>query len=1422
VTVKQFKEKIANSINIPVDKQRLIFQGKVLQDEKLLKDYDVNGKVIHVVQRAPPPTSQSSPNGGPRVNVGAEPPVDRPRDGSNVFIGSFTLPSDIIDPTQVQQIIQEAVTGLGDLGRNARVSTRTSTDGAAIDVQINLGQMPADNVESETQQRLNHARRMIRLANETVGRLENSLERLAETEASSNRDSTATSLNQTETSESVTETQSVSVDLPAEAQSTSSGSPMDISETPGTDESLPRQMERTEARTEERTQTTTEARTEERTQTTDLTSNETVQESRTTEPEAQTDTTATSPIRENPAIEDGSQFRTPVTTRDEYQIPEAPIQRRGPLRPSISELGPVLQEAQELNRRMGPYLERFQRIVTEDAVIPENEIPAAQQICNMMAEVLHATSHGYHCLSDLMVDLDHRPPRQLYAALAVPTSTFLPNTIPVQAQISVPVNMSAAAAALQARLASQAATSTTTSTTSTNNQATPSHPPQASSTSTTSNTTSSVPSVPSSTIGSQASGREGRTPVSMPLSNSGSTTTSSNPYVFLEVGPEHITVNSISAHVVTTTERRMESDNDSDGAFVATGTSVSDTNAGNTSTTSTTTTSTTETPVPAELIPQLLQSIAQSAGIPPQDGQHQPIQMNFQPFSHAFSAMSPPPPSMNMRYQFMPPEFGFIPDPFEYQRRTTELISASMQIRPASSDDGDIGNPDGAQTSSSATQTRPTSVSSSGVQTRTNPISSSGTQTPGVQHRAAAFVMPGFPGLPGIMPRAVRPVDPFLSCNSRHFMTQQARNLANESQPQSGETALVDMVGNLMLGLLGQTHGQPAGSSPASATPTEQPSRGIFPGFLPRGMGMPPGMRNPRFVPGYRLGIQRIPAAGRGQRPTTQSTQNPQEPQFVNDLRTLLQHAGEAAVVTIQESQNSVGTTTATTSTSSSNTSSTTATTTTTTQSSTSQPSIARALSDEAFTQLVRGISTVMSQAAMGAAPQVNMAEFLSSLGESYNVPQGEGLINDLMNCVLTHLQITDLLQVFNGIPAPLNRVHVPLQNFVKEEVLQKGEVNAVNIQTHIKRLIERMQDEIRETVAQADVRPNIDFFATLKGFLTSHLMLLMNLIMNTQSGDQSFGTNLYNSVRTFFAELVKLCECCLVRGLPGFQTLLCNRIESLSQGVNPMIQQWMVSMTAQQLASFLPSITVTEQQVSHYIIHCDKPAESATPAAERAAESVLDASSSIPMETELPRVTPGSVELNIGAKEAKPSTGRPNTKPSEGRNSEPETIREAASAVSQASANQGPQEAVNGMEDWMTVVPEDWVPVITRDIQRQRQQRPQNPHSDAYLQGMPPKRRRLMTQDRPVNLGSASEILPDSIRRAVAAAGVEPISSMVNLTNEAAENTELQNAFEEEVCSVVRNRLQDEPDFVPERFPNTNDFCKKANSSKRCNETCL
>jgi hypothetical protein len=91
-----------------------------------------------------------------------------------------------------------------------------------------------------------------------------------------------------------------------------------------------------------------------------------------------------------------------------------------------------------------------------------------------------------------------------------------------------------------------------------------------------------------------------------------------------------------------------------------------------------------------------------------------------------------------------------------------------------------------------------------------------------------------------------------------------------------------------------------------------------------------------------------------------------------------------------------------------------------------------------------------------------------------------------------------------------------------------------------------------------------------------------------------------------------------------------------------------------------------------------------------------------------------------------------------------------------------------------------------------------------------------MMTQDRPGDLSNTSEVLPESIRRAVAAAAVEPISSLENLSSEVTNDTDLQQAFETNLSNTLSQRVNNDKDFKPERFPNTEEYFHKGSDKKK------
>lgn len=1221
ITVKEFKEKIANSIDITADTQRLIFHGRVLQDDHLLNEFDVNGKVIHVVARPPPSsraTSSPTSDGSTRSSQAGAP--EGGRDNHSFVLGSFTVPMDATDPQHVQNVVQNVMSGMGDLGRNARVTTRSSADGSSVDVHINLGNLSVPAIPSEAQNRLNVAQRMIRRANRLLDRLQH--------------DETENSASPMETSPSA---------------STPDGE--DTSPTPSNN--------------------TTES-----------------METGDSPPGAEASQTGETSAQPLPSS----------STSDGTPAPQ-------PAHPPPSRLADLLGEVSSLNERVQPYLQQVRDMSQEDPTFGEGqdaERTRAQRVCNVVMETLHYISHAYHNISDMTLDLSAPAPRALRAPAPGPTHTaIVQQAIPVSAHI----NISRGGSPGMARRNPPDNVNTTPS-------SVPGMPTATTGTTAgaTTGTTAGAPTASATTASLQPPHFQGLPPhlaglQGIPLHMQGAPIPGlnlnipglnfggmpgmggQNPLVFMEVGPRAVTINSISAHLVSSA---------------------------NVSTTAT--------------------------------------------MSQASSSTAGPQGNNN---------------------NTTGTQTAGAAPQMASTGTSTSAN---VSTSTSANAATNTSSSDS---------SSTATQT-GARPWGATFMLPGSQLMPPgmlMMPGNLGP-DPHLQCYSRHFLAQRAAAAARPATMQgihmgmpSGpppanlppqDQLIRNLVFNIVDSFLRQTNGEQgdraagstaststsssaSASSTTSSATTSAPSStlGGTASRTPANAAPPP----PFDSHPVRLNFESLSRGGRMAGPNLMPRQ----------LMDLLQGAARpptagprpAAPAAAPGGGRPAGT----------------------------------EITDEVFTQLVQGISTHMAQAALGQQPNGSIADFLNTLGQNFNIPQGEGLLTDTFNVVAQNLTFPDFMAVFYGQSEPLRRLRQPLQAFVRERILRNNPPTESHINEAVKRLIDEMQPDVTAACADFQGRENISLVATIKEFARQQLIGIITFIMS-ETDDARFGADLKAKVQAAIREFVGLMRHCLAGGDADLHRFIQSRIRTISQDINPMIQQWMINITSQEVNRILPTSTMTAEQLNKYIWRKDREhSPSSSMSDYMSADSDVDSPSRSQAQ--------GSEQRDVDPRsevEGPVQVGRPRIPPAL-----------LATVVPSAGGEASPS-VVLGSESWHQVVPQEWIPVIAGDVERQRQEPvAQQPLSDAYISGMPAKRRKLMGQ-KPAEeqVWSAGTAVPAMLQRAVNAAAVQPSTSHNALMKDTHDTPALHNAFTDEVTKSVQRRLDTDSDYAPIKFPNTEKYFKK------------
>ncbi|KAK2829990.1 hypothetical protein Q5P01_017921 [Channa striata] len=444
-------------------------------------------------------------------------------------------------------------------------------------------------------------------------------------------------------------------------------------------------------------------------------------------------------------------------------------------------------------------------------------------------------------------------------------------------------------------------------------------------------------------------------------------------------------------------------------------------------------------------------------------------------------------------------------------------------------------------------------------------------------------------------------------------------------------------------------------------------------------------------------------------------------------------------------------------------------------------------LSPELFTGIVQGVlSTMMSSLGAQQGNGESIAQFIQRLSQTSNLftpgsGDAVGFFGDLLSLVCQSFSMVDMVLLLHGNAQPLSRIQPQLTDFFTEHYLQGREPTDANIATSAEDLINGLEEYIAESFATVTVRDGVDIVQTNLSFLRQQFTRMASHIL--RCNDPTFGPRLLLLCTQGLFECLALNLYCLGGEQRALTAVINHRIRRMSTEVNPSLVNWLTSMMSMRLHVILEHNPVTEDQIQHYVVYEQR---EFTQRAEPEGEQPLEGPT-VEMEENL---SPAAATTAEEAMASSDDSGGKSASPGDNTSS-------MGDAQGPGGAPAEREEAVPEVEPWAAAVPPEWVPIIRHDMLSQRKIKAQPPLSDAYLHGMPAKRRKTSQCEGP-HLS-----LSDAVSRAARVAGVLPVTAPNSLQGEL-EVPELQEAYTRQVKSDIKERLRDDPDYNAQRFPNT------------------
>jgi len=458
---------------------------------------------------------------------------------------------------------------------------------------------------------------------------------------------------------------------------------------------------------------------------------------------------------------------------------------------------------------------------------------------------------------------------------------------------------------------------------------------------------------------------------------------------------------------------------------------------------------------------------------------------------------------------------------------------------------------------------------------------------------------------------------------------------------------------------------------------------------------------------------------------------------------------------------------------------------------------------------VVQGVlNSLLGSLGARAGSSESIAAFIQRLSGSSNIfePGADGALGffgALLSLLCQNFSMVDVVMLLHGHFQPLQRLQPQLRSFFHQHYLGGQEPTPGNIRTATHTLITGLEEYVRESFSLVQVQPGVDIIRTNLEFLQEQFNSIAAHVLHCT--DSGFGARLLELCNQGLFECLALNLHCLGGQQMELAAVINGRIRRMSRGVNPSLVSWLTTMMGLRLQVVLEHMPVGPDAILRYVRRVGDPPQ---PLPEEPME--VQGSERTSPEPQVPGRGRGARQWGAegcGQKGSRLGMLKPASSPLS--HSQRENASPAPGTTAEEAMSRGPPPAPEGggsrdeqdgasaeTEPWAAAVPPEWVPIIQQDIQSQRKVKPQPPLSDAYLSGMPAKRRKTMQGEGPQLL------LSEAVSRAAKAAGARPLTSPESLSRDL-EAPEVQESYRQQLRADIQKRLQEDPNYSPQRFPN-------------------